>query len=202
MKFDPASMERREAYRLLIGAVVPRPIAFVATISADGIYNLAPFSFFAPISSKPMMVGFNVGMRKTGQRKDTLVNIEAIGEYVISVADEAIAEAMNQTGAEFPPEVDEFRETGLTPAKADVVKAPLVAESPVNMECRLRQVLVFGEPPRMTSFVIGEVVRIHVRDELLDGKEIRSRELGAVGRLGGALYCRTRDIFEMERLYD
>ncbi len=109
---------------------------------------------------------------------------------------------MNVTSAPYPYEVDEFKEAGLTAVKADLVKAPMVAESPINMECRLTQILEFGEAPRTNSFIIGEVLRLHVKDELCANEEIQMSKLKAIGRLGGRgadLYCRTSDSFEMSR---
>jgi flavin reductase (DIM6/NTAB) family NADH-FMN oxidoreductase RutF len=110
-----------------------------------------------------------------------------------------MAEAMNQASGDYPSHVDEFKEANLTPMNADLVKSPRVAESPVNMECRLLQVLEFGEFPRINNFVIGEVIRVHVKDEFWKNGEILSSKLKAIGRMGGDFYCRTRDVFEMKR---
>jgi len=121
--------------------------------------------------------------------------------FVINIVNEAMAEAMNQASAEYPSDVSEFEEVGLTPVKADLVKAPLVAESPVSMECRVVQILEFGDAPRTNSFIIGKILMIHIKDDLyLDG-EIDSSKLKAIGRLGGELFCHTSDIFEMKRPY-
>ena len=199
MKIDPANLDRADAHELLVSAIVPRPIAFVSTVGEDGVYNVAPFSFFAPMATKPAIVGFGTAWTREGQKKDTLRNIEFAKEFVISVVDESLAEPMNQASYAYPSYVDEFKEVGLTPMKADLVKAPMVAESPVNMECRLRQILDFGELPRKTSFIVGEVLRVHVKDELWVNKEIQTTKLGAIARLGAELYCRTRDVFEMKK---
>ncbi len=199
MKIDPANLDRKSAHEIMVGSALPRPIAFVSTIGPDGVYNLAPFSFFIPMSVKPAIVGVGIGRKGDGKEKDTLVNIEFSKEFVINLVTEEMAEAMNQTSGEYPSHVDEFKEAGLTPVKADLVKAPRVAESPVNMECRLLQVLEFGEFPRINTFVIGEVIRVHVKDEFWRNGEILSSKLKAIGRMGGDLYCRTRDVFEMKR---
>ena len=106
---------------------------------------------------------------------------------------------MNKASATYPSHVDEFREVGLTPVKADLVKPPMVGESPINMECRLTKILEFGTPPRCNSFVIGEVVLVHIKDEIYVNDEIQADKLKLVGRLGGELYCRTTDVFEMKR---
>ena len=202
MKINPSDLDWKGAHEVMLGAIVPRPIAFVSTIGADGVFNVAPFSCFAPICHKPVLVGFSISTKRDGQRKDTIVNIEATGEFVINVVDEALAEVMNRTSYPYPPEVDEFQECRLTPVKADMVKVPMVGESPINMECRVFQILEFGEPSRRTSFVIGEVIRVHIEDALyLDG-EIRMTEMRPIiSRMGGEFYCRTTDLFEMERPY-
>ena len=199
MKIDPVNLDWVEAHELAVGAIVPRPIAFVSTIGEDGVFNLAPFSFFNGIAMKPMLIGFNASYTREGEKKDTLVNIESSRDFVINIVTESLAEAMNQASLRYPSDVDEFKEVGLTPVRADIVKSPLVGESPVNMECRLVQILEFGEAPRRTSFIIGEVVRIHIKDELYANGAIQASELKAIARMGGELYCRTRDIFEIKR---
>ncbi len=199
MKIDPTNLDRRDSHELLAGAIMPRPIAFVSTVGEDGVFNVAPFSFFAPLRTQPMLAGFNTGWKKDGQKKDTLVNIEFSRDFVINVVTESLAEAMNQASKNYPSYVDEFKEVGLTPLRADIVKPPMVAESPINMECRLVQILEFGDTPSRTSFIIGEVVRVHIKDELYINGEIEPSKLKAIGRLGGAFYCRTTDIFEMRR---
>ncbi len=197
----PKDLEWRDAYRLLMNTIVPRPIALVSTIGENGIFNLAPFSGFGSMSIRPYLVHVNIGRQRDGQKKDTLVNIEFSKDFVINVVNEALAEAMNQSSAEYPRDMDEFKETGLTPVKADIVKPPMVAESPVNMECQLVQILTFGELPKQNSVIIGEVVQVHIKDELYVNGEIQMSALNALGRLGGNLYCRTTDIFEMERAF-
>lgn len=197
----PKDLEWRDAYRLLMNTIVPRPIALVSTIGENGVFNLAPFSGFGPMSVSPYLIHINIGRQRDGQKKDTLVNIEFSKDFVINVVNEALAEAMNQSSAESPRDTDEFKEVGLTPVKADIVKPPMVAESPVNMECQLVQILKFGELPRQNSVIIGEVVQVHIKDELYVNGEIQMSALNALGRLGGNLYCRTTDIFEMERAF-
>jgi flavin reductase (DIM6/NTAB) family NADH-FMN oxidoreductase RutF len=199
MKIDPADLNRQDAHALLVGAILPRPIAFVSTIDEDGVYNIAPFSFFTAMSSKPAIVGFGVARRRDGAKKDTLVNIEYTKDYVINLVNEELAEAMNQAAGEYPSHVDEFQVAGLTPVKSDLVKSPRVAESPVNMECRLMQILEFGQSPNVNSFIIGEVVGVHVQEETWVDGVIKASKVKAIGRLGEDLYCRTKDIFEMKR---
>lgn len=199
MKIDPATLDWRDSHEVLVGAVVPRPIAFVSTISQNGIFNVAPFTCFAPICVQPMLLGINNGRRKDGQKKDTQVNIEATREFVVNVVTGDIIKKVVHASTSYPPGVDEFKEVGLTPLKSDVVKAPRVAESPVNLECRLVQILEFGTDPHRSSLIIGQVVRAHIKDELYVNKTIDTTGLGALGRMGGELYCRTSDLFELRR---
>ncbi len=198
MKIDLANLDHRDSHELLASAIVPRPIAFISTVGEDGVFNLAPFSSFAIVCVKPAFVSFSVEWKRDGQKKDTLRNIEFAKEFVINVVDETLAGPMNQASGQYPSHVDEFKEVGLTPVNADLVKPPLVAESPVNMECRLVQILEFGEAPRKTSHIIGEVLRVHVKDELYANGKIQMSKLRAIARFGVKLYCRTRDIFEMK----
>ena len=199
MKFNPGSLDKRDLYKLNTAAIVPRPIAFVSTIGEDGIFNLAPFSAYATVSVEPSIVCFSVVSRRDGQKKDTLKNIEFSKDFVINVVNEALAEAMNKTSPVFPSSVDEFKEAGLTPIESDLVRAPRVAESPINMECKLLQILQFGKSPNSTNLVIGEVVLFHVMDDLYVDGEIQMSKLKAIGRLGGDFCCRTTDMFEMKR---
>jgi len=194
--FVAADLDEQTRYKLLIGLVVPRPIGWIGTRSADGIANLAPYSFFTMVAGTPPTVLFAPGL--TVRRKDSLVNAEATGEFTVSVVTEEGAEAMNSTSGEDPPDVDEFRLAGLTPVVGEVVEAPMVAEAKANLECRVTQIVEVGRPPG-AAVVFGEVVRIHVRDEVLDGTRIDHEALRAVGRLAGNGYCTTRDRFEMAR---
>ena len=201
MIVDPKGRPYQDIYKLLIGSIVPRPIALVSTISHDGIANLAPFSFFTAISSNPPLICFCPGPRASGgPRKDTLRNISMTREFVVNIVSEDIAEAMNLTSGEYPPEVDEFQLAGLTPAPSMAVKPPRVAESPVNMECSLRLAIEFSEEPGGGNLIIGDVVRIHVADDLVDNFRIDPDKLRAIGRMGGPTgYTRTRDRFDMVR---
>ena len=201
MTVDPKAQPYLNVYKLLIGSIVPRPIALVSTISSEGIRNLAPFSFFTGISSKPALICFCPGPRATrGPRKDTLRNISMTKEFVVNIVSEEIAEAMNLTSGEYPPEVDEFEVAGLTAIASDLVKPPRVAESSVNMECRLYLAIEFSEEPGGGNLVIGEVLRFHVDDRVVENFKIDPDKLRAVGRMGGPTgYSRTRDRFDMIR---
>lgn len=198
MDLDPASLSHTDSYQLLISGIVPRPIAWVSTVAEDGVLNLAPFSFFTGICGKPPTICFSV-LRRRGEKKDTLRNIEATGEFVINVVSERFAQAMNQTAAEYPPEVDEFAAAGLTPVASDRVRPPRVGESLISMECKLVEVRQYGEMPYASSLVIGEVVLFHLSDEVYRDGVVDFAALGAVGRMGRDLYCRTGDLFEMKR---
>jgi len=197
---DPREAGFQNVYKLLIGAVVPRPIAFVSTVSREGIPNLAPFSFFTAVSANPPVVCF-CPVRRPGSNpyKDTLSNISATREFVVNIVSEEFAEQMNATSAEFPPEVDEFEASGLTPVPSDLVRPPRVAESHVQMECKLYLTIEFGELPGSGNLVLGEVVRFHVDDQYFDDFRIDPDKLRPIGRMGGATYTRTTDRFDMAR---
>jgi flavin reductase (DIM6/NTAB) family NADH-FMN oxidoreductase RutF len=196
---DPATM-----YKLLIGCVVPRPIAWVSSVDAAGVRNLAPFSYFMAITHDPPTIAFSSsprGAELAGARgkKDTLSNVEATREFVVNVVDDALAEQMNVTSGDYPPEADEFTLAGLVAVPSVRVKAPRVAAAPINMECRVAQILPVGNLPH--HLVIGEIVHLHVRDDVYDPAtgRIDMRRLRPVGRLAGHQYTHVHDIFEMKR---
>jgi flavin reductase (DIM6/NTAB) family NADH-FMN oxidoreductase RutF len=197
---DPGEHDPSDIYKLMIGLIVPRPIAFVSSVDATGARNLAPFSYFTGCSTNPPVVCFCSAVRN-GPRphKDTLTNVEKTGEFVVNIVSEEIAEQMNKTSAEVPPEVDEFVLSGLTPVPSDLVKPPRVGESKVQMECRLQQIVHVSEKPGGGILVLGEVLRFHILDSLLDGYKIDPDKLNAIGRMGGPTYVRTHDRFEMQR---
>lgn len=202
IEFDIATLPAQDAYKLLVGAIVPRPIAWVSTLSAAGTRNLAPFSFFNGICGDPMALSFSVMRRGAqGERKDTLNNIEATGEFVVNLPDEALAERMNVTAGEYPSEIDEFEKAGLTPVASSRIKPPRVAESPINFECKLIQIVHLGEGrPMSGSLIIGEVVYAHIRENLLAGAKIDPTILRPIGRMGGPSYTRAAsDLFDMVR---
>jgi flavin reductase (DIM6/NTAB) family NADH-FMN oxidoreductase RutF len=197
---DPGATGPQEIYKLMVGVIVPRPIAFVSSVSADGVPNLAPFSFFTGISANPPVICFSPMIRGSdGAKKDTLRNIEETREFVVNIVSEEFALQMNICSAEFPPDVDEFVASGLTPLPSDLVRAPRVKESGVNMECRLLQVVHVSEKPLGGSIVLGEVVRFHIADEICDDYKIDPDKLHPIGRMGGPTYTRTTDRFDMQR---
>jgi flavin reductase (DIM6/NTAB) family NADH-FMN oxidoreductase RutF len=201
---DPASTDYLNSYKLLIGSIVPRPIAFVSTISPEGALNVAPFSFFTVASSNPPVLIFTVGNRASSgerpdPRKDTLRNITTAREFVVNIVSEEFAEKMNLTSGDYPPDVDEFQVAGLTPVPSDLVKPPRVAESHVNMECRLLYTVSLSSLINGGNIVLGEVVRFHIDDAITSNFRIDPDKLRAVGRMGGSTYTRTRDRFDMIR---
>lgn len=186
-----------DRYKLLSGLVVPRPIGWIGTVRADGTFNLAPFSFFNLVAVDPPTVIFSGGSHPD-RPKDSVALAEEAGEFTVNIVSEEVAEAMNLTSQGFPAEVDEFAMTGLTPTAGAVVRAPLVAESPANLECRFtRRVDIGGQGG--SRVVFGEVVAIHIRPEILDGTRVDPEVLRAVGRMAGTSYTTTRDRFEMPR---
>ncbi len=197
---DPAQIAANDIYKLMIGMIVPRPIAFVSSVDVAGVRNLAPFSYFTACSSQPPVVCFCTSVR-SGPRpyKDTLENVRATSEFVVNIVSEEFAAQMNMCSAEVPPEVDEFELSGLTPLASELVKPPRVAESKVQMECRLRQVIEVSDQPGGGILVLGEVLRFHVLESLLDGYKINPDKLNAIGRMGGPTYVRTHDRFDMPR---
>ncbi len=201
MNINPTDLDFRQAHHLLAGAVTPRPILLVSTIGEDGVFNVAPFSFAAPVCVKPPLIGIELSTRKDGKKKDTVINIEFSKEFVVNIVGEDLADAMNKASADYPSDVDEFKEAGLTPVQATLVRAPMVKESPINLECRLVQNLEFGQAPRTSNFVVGEVVMAHIRDGLWVDGTVRSLELKALGRMGSESYIRTVDTIELEQLF-
>ncbi len=202
--FDPAKLSALENYKLLAGSVLPRPIAFVSTVDRAGVANLAPYSFFTVVSANPPVVCFCPSSREptegVGVAKDTLANVQATGEFVVNIVSEDFAEQMNQTAASVPPSVDEFALAGLTPLSSQLIRAPRVAESRVQMECRLTQIVAVSALPMGGSLVLGQVVRFHVADEVLaEGMHIDPDKLRAVGRMSGLDYLRTTDRFALQR---
>ena len=199
MIIDPKTFERFNA--VLTGVIVPRPIAFVSTVSHSGEVNLAPYSFFNAVSYKNVV--FSSSRNVGNKSKDTLRNIEETGEFVVNIVVDPIAEAMNATAAEFPEGEDEFGIAGLTHAPSEIVKAPRVAESPVNIECKLDQIVQLGSGDHEHGLVIGEILLMHVRDDIIDGHRIDQAKLMATGRMAGNMYCRTAERYEMVRpVYD
>lgn len=196
MTIHCATLPKHDAYILLSSVIVPRPIALVTTVSASGLVNAAPFSFFNAICSDPPMVMLSIDRRR-GQRKDTARNILERREFVINVVSEKIAEQMNLCSGDYPPELSEILVAGFTTAPAEFVGVPRIAESLVQLECTLEQHLTIGRSPN--DLFIGAVQAFHVADEILVSGRVSPHALKALGRLSGRNYCTTTEVFTMER---
>ena len=194
MIIDPDTLDPQTRYKLLIGSVVPRPIAWTSTVSRQGAHNLAPFSFFTVASRNPPMLCISLGPRtdQPPDTKDTLSNIAEMGEFVINIVSLPFSNAMHESSKTHPPEADEFDRAGLTPAPCKVVTAPRVEEAAVSMECLLDRVLRLGTD----HLVIGRIVRFHVREELYENGRIDVAKLQPLGRLAGN-YTKVDAIFEL-----
>ena len=193
--FDLEDTENRENYKLLSGLIVPRPIGWIGTRRDDDSYNLAPFSFFNVIAANPPTVIFSAG-RHPDRPKDSVAFAEQTGEFSVNVVSEETAAAMNVTSGTFTADDDEFAIAGLTAVTGVKIDAPMVAESPANLECRVVTILDLGE---RTRAVVGEVLAIHVREDALDGTRVDNDVLAAVGRMAGNTYINTRDRFDLSR---
>ncbi len=200
MEFDFTTLPPKDRYRLLIGSVVPRPIALVTTRDEHGVPNAAPFSFFNCFSHDPPIVALGMELRAEGGLKDTVRIIRATREFVVNLVSEEIAERMNICAVDFPEGMNELAEAGLTAVASSVVKPPRIKESPVNMECKLIEELRFGDGGKR-SIVLGEVLRFHIHDEALTPRgHIDITQMKPVGRLAGSGYIRLSDRFDIKRM--
>jgi len=190
----------RDNFKTLLSCVLPRPIAWVSTISADGIPNLAPFSFFNGVGSNPTAVVFSPCTRADGTYKDTILNLRVVPECVVNVVSLGVREAMNDTSYNYPPEINEFEAAGLTPLPSRFVRPPRVGESPVQMECKLLQIVPVGNGPLSANLCICEVLCFHIAEEmcLLDGTADVNK-IDLVARMGGEYYSTIRDRFELPK---
>ena len=196
--FELSDLAGIDRYKLLTGIIVPRPIGWIGTVDTDGGHNLAPYSFFNCVSATPPTVVVGTGHR-AGAPKDTLANLRSTGVFTVSIVTEEVVEAMSATSAEFPADVDEFTEAGLTAVSGTTVVAPYVGEAKASLECEVNQIIPLGEPP--TSWlVVGDVRTLHVDDDLLDGTRVDPYRLKAIGRFAGSGYSTTADgFFTIER---
>ncbi len=200
MRLDPSQLPPRELYQLLIGFITPRPIAWISTVSANGIVNLAPFSFFNGVSANPPTVVFSCVDKRDGSRKDTIRNLNAVPEFVVNLCTYDQREAVNETSAELDYEVSELEACGLTALPSERVSPPRVAESPAQFECKVHQIVRVGDGPLAANLVIGEILMIHARDDVFDAAgAVDPRKLDTIGRMGGIAYARTTDLFELPR---
>lgn len=199
MQFNPREIDARLSYKLMASLVVPRPIGWTSTIASDGRNNLAPFSFFMMITSTPPHIAISVGARD-GKEKDTLRNIRDAGEFVINIVSADLGPKMAITAAEWPADIDEFEQAGLTAIPSEVVRPARVAEAPAHLECLVQQIMPVGDLPYGAHLVIAEVVRIHIRDDLLiENNRVDLQRLQAVGRLTGDWYSSTSEQYQLPR---
>lgn len=195
-----AEREKRENFKTLLSVVMPRPVAFVSTVSADGIPNLAPFSFFNGVGSNPPAVIFSPCTKADGTSKDTLVNLRAVPEFVVNVVPFAIREGMNQAAYAYSPEVNEFEAAGFTALASRFVRPARVAESPVQLECKLLQIVPVGNGPLSANICIGEILCFHIAEEMcLPDGTADVAKIDLVARLGGEDYSTMRDRFELPK---
>jgi flavin reductase (DIM6/NTAB) family NADH-FMN oxidoreductase RutF len=191
-----AELPPLERYKLLIGLVIPRPIAWISTRSENGVANCAPFSFFNVFSEEPPLCMVSFNRRSDGELKHTIKNIRRTREFVVNLADEATAEAMHISSYEIPESESEFAKTGLTPVPATMVRHPRIAEAPAALECRLERRIEFGPGREM---VIGEILLVHAREGVIDPatRRVSEAHYKPIGRLFASRYCTTRQRFNL-----
>ena len=200
MRIDVSRTPVIDVYHMLVGLVAPRPIAWVTTISESGVVNLAPFSFFNAFGANPPVVVFSPTLKRDGGKKDTLLNIEANGEFVINASTEKHADLINLSSKPLSYDESEVALTGLATTPSTLVRPPRLADVPFALECKLMQIIPVGNGPISANLVIGQIVTMHVNDDILDSHGIPDpRKINAIARLGGEYWCRTQDLFQLER---
>lgn len=199
LSIDPDKQEEQDNYLLLTGSIIPRPIAFVTTLSIEGVLNGAPFSYFNIIAANPPLISISV-QRKRGYQKDTARNAIAVGEFVVHISDESYVDAINETSASLPPNESEIELAKLTPIRSEAISVPGVQEASIRMECLLEQALPLGGPKEPAcDLLIGRVVRFHIAERLFERGHIFAKELKPVSRLAGNNYAKLGELFEMAR---
>jgi len=198
MKLKSEDISGHKMHKLLGTVIAPRPIALISTVGKDGIYNAAPYSAVTPVAFKPPLMCVASGM-KANQEKDTARNIKFSKDFVINMMDDTLIEPVIRTAADYPSDVDEIKEVGLTALAADTVSSPRIAEARVSLECRLFEQLEFGTGEDHRSVFFGEVILFHINDALLKGDSVDPTRMNFVGRLGVGTYCRTTDIIKLNR---
>lgn len=198
MRIDPAELGAERIYRLMTGIVVPRPIAWVTSLSASGVLNLAPFSAFTFVSQKPPMLAISVG-RKAGVYKDTAHNILDTQEYVIHIADTPLMSALHESSFEHAPEISEVEHLKLATLPSELIKVPRLAAPPVAMECRFRQCLEFGDAK--SRLIVGEVVMFHLRDGLVNNGKVETAALDPIARIAGPRYARLGEVVTLNTVF-
>ncbi|MFP5109263.1 flavin reductase family protein [Neobacillus sp. C211] len=199
LSIDPALLSERENYKFLIGSIIPRPIAFVTTLSKDGVLNGAPFSYFNIVSSNPPMISLSI-QRSSGTQKDTARNINLLKQFVVHIVDEQNVEKINKTAASLPSDQSEIELANLTPIESVKISVPGVKEAKIRMECSLEHSLELGgtDTPGC-ELIIGRLVQFHIDSDIYENGRINPRGLAAVSRLAGNNYAKIGEIFEIER---
>ncbi|WHY80213.1 flavin reductase family protein [Neobacillus sp. WH10] len=199
LSIDPTQNTERENYKLLIGSIIPRPIAFVTTISKDGVLNGAPFSYFNIVSSNPPMISLSI-QRLSGRQKDTARNIIESKQFVVHIVDEENVEKINRTAASLPPHQSEIELANLTPVESAKISVPGIKEAKIRMECSLEHSLELGGLATPgCDFIIGKVVQFHIENDIYENGRIDPRGLAALSRLAGNNYAKIGEIFEIAR---
>ena len=201
MIYDPAEHPFSDTHKLMIGSIVPRPIALVSTTSINGINNLAPFSYFNGVCSKPPTIMFAPARRGwDGEEKDTLINIRETKEFTVNIVSEKIGEQMVKCSTDFKEDIDEFISSGLSPSSSKKIKPPLVAESKISFECKLNQIIEIGDGNAGSGFiVIGTIILFHIDDKIYKNGHILLDQLEPLGRVAGNGYIRMTDTLEIIR---
>ncbi len=195
-----AERENRANFHTMLSCVLPRPIAFVSTVSADGVPNLAPFSFFNGVGSNPPAIIFSAATKADGTDKDTINNLRAVPEVVVNVVTYSIKDAMNQASFAYAPEIDEFEAAGFTPVPSRFIKPARIGESPVQMECKVVDIVKVGHGALSANICIGEILCFHIAEEMaLDNGTVDVEKIDLVARMGGDWYATMRDRFELPK---
>ncbi|MCY8268316.1 flavin reductase family protein [Bacillus haynesii] len=199
LSIDPHTKTERENYKFLIGSIIPRPVAFVTSLSEEGVLNGAPFSYFNIVSSNPPMISLSI-QRSEGSQKDTARNILNSKEFVVHIVDEQNVEKINTTAASLPPNQSEVQLAELTPVESVRVSVPGVKEAKVRMECVLEYSLELGDKYSPgCDLIIGKVVQYHIKSGIYENGKIDPRGLGAISRLAGHDYAKIGEIFTRKR---
>ena len=199
MQFDPSTMGIRDVYTLMVQLITPRPIAWVSSVSKDGVNNLAPYSFFNGIGANPPSLLYCPVNRRDGSKKDSLLNVLDTKEFVVNVVSAADAELMNNTSADYDSNISEIEALNIETVDSTIVQPPRVASSLAQFECKLLQHIELADGPAGANVVIGEIVMLHVNDAVIEENVVDPAKLDNVGRLGGKAYTRTTDRFELDR---
>ncbi|REE68128.1 flavin reductase (DIM6/NTAB) family NADH-FMN oxidoreductase RutF [Paenibacillus taihuensis] len=200
LSIDPSQQGDRDNYKLLIGSIVPRPIAFVTTLTDDGIINGAPFSYFSIVSSTPPMISLAI-QRKNGVMKDTARNARSTGELVVHIVDESNVQQVNETAANLPSHESEIKLAGMTPVPSETIHVPGIIESKIRMECVLEHAFELGGTPDSPGMdlLIARIVRFHFEDDIIQDGRIDVHKLAPISRMAGNYYSKLGELFEIER---